>query len=181
MFGFNNFNKVVLVGRLTRDVELRHTGSGTAVAEISLAVNNRRRNQQGEWEDEASFFDVTLWQRDAEMANDRLTKGSPVMVEGRLQQDRWEQDGQKRSKVIVVASQVVFLGSNGGSGGGGGGSYSQGNNYNQGGGNDNRSNSYNQGGGDQGYNQNPPAQNPPAQNTPADGGFSDAGESDIPF
>ena len=62
---FNNFNKVVLVGRLTRDVELRHTGSGTAVAEISLAVNNRRRNQQGEWEDEASFFDVTLWDRDA--------------------------------------------------------------------------------------------------------------------
>lgn len=177
MFGFNNFNKVVLVGRLTRDVELRHTGSGTPVAEISLAVNNRRRNQQGEWEDEASFFDVTLWQRDAEMANDRLTKGSPVMVEGRLQQDRWEQDGQKRSKVIVVASQVVFLGSNGGNGGGGGGgSYSQGNNYNQGGGNYNQSNNYNQGGGDQGYNQ-----NPPAQNTPVDGGFSDTGESDIPF
>ncbi|MFL2870801.1 MAG: single-stranded DNA-binding protein [Pirellulaceae bacterium] len=178
MFGFSNFNKVVLVGRLTRDVELRHIPSGTAVAEIGLAVNNRKKNQQGEWEDEVSFIDVTLWNRDAEMANDRLTKGSPVMIEGRLQQDRWEQDGQKRSKVVVVANQVIFLDSNGGGGGSHNqsNSYSQSNNYSQGGGNNNQSNNYNQGGGDQGYNQ-----NQPAQNAPADGGFSDAGESEIPF
>lgn len=173
MASFFNFNKVVLVGRLTRDVELRHTSSGTPVAELGLAVNNRRRNQQGEWEDEASFINVTVWQRDAEMASERLTKGSPVMIEGRLQQDRWEQDGQKRSKIIVVANQVVFLPTDGGQRGGGGGYNQGGSSYNQGGGN------YNQSGGNQGYNQD--VQSTPQQNAPADSGYSDDGGSDIPF
>lgn len=116
-----SFNRVVLVGNLTQDVELRYTPAGTAVTDVSLAVNERvKRNDQ--WTEEANFFDVTLWGRTAEVASEYLSKGSSVLIEGRLKQDRWEQDGQKRSKVKVVGERMQMLGSRGGGGSGGGGS-----------------------------------------------------------
>lgn len=117
-----SFNRVVLVGNLTRDVELRYIPSGTAVTDISLAVNERvKKNDQ--WVEEANFFDVTLWGRTAEVAAEYLSKGSSVLIEGRLKQDKWEQDGQKKSKIKVVGERMQMLGSrSGGSGGSGGGS-----------------------------------------------------------
>ena len=111
-----SYNRVVLMGNLTRDVELRYTPSGTAVTDIALAVNERvKKNDQ--WSDEVHFFDVTLWGRTAEIAGEYLSKGSPVLIEGRLKHDRWEQDGQKRSKVKIVGEKMQMLGSKGGGGG----------------------------------------------------------------
>ena len=105
-----SFNRVVLVGNLTRDVELRYTPQGTAVTDVGLAVNERvKRNDQ--WVDEANFFDVTLWGRLAEIAAEYLSKGSSVLIEGRLKQETWEQEGKKRSKVKVVAEKLQMLGS----------------------------------------------------------------------
>ncbi len=119
-----SYNRVVLVGNLTRDVELRYIPSGTAVTDISLAVNERvKKNDQ--WVEEANFFDVTLWGRTAEIAGEYLSKGSSVLIEGRLKLEKWEQDGQKRSKVKVVGERMQMLGSKGGGSGGGGGSYSK--------------------------------------------------------
>ena len=116
-----SYNRVVLVGNLTRDVELRYTPGGTAVTDIAIAVNDKvKRNEQ--WVDEVSFFDVTLWGRTAEVASEYLSKGSPILIEGRLKQDRWEQDGQKRSKVKVIGEKMQMLSSRGSGGGGGGGS-----------------------------------------------------------
>lgn len=113
-----SYNRVVLIGNLTRDVELRYIPSGTAVTDISLAVNERvKRND--EWIEEANFFDVTLWGRTAEVAGEYLSKGSSVLIEGRLKQDRWEQDGQKRSKIKVIGEKMQMLGGRGGGGGGG--------------------------------------------------------------
>ncbi|MEL7500358.1 MAG: single-stranded DNA-binding protein [Planctomycetota bacterium] len=120
-----SFNRVILVGNLTRDVELRYTPNNTAVTDIGLAVNERvKRNEQ--WVDEAHFFDITLWGRLAEIASEYLSKGSSVLIEGRLKLDRWEQEGQKRSKIKIVGERMQMLGSrSGGGGGGGGGNYSQ--------------------------------------------------------
>lgn len=105
-----SFNRVILVGNLTKDVELRHIPSGTAVTDISLAVNERvKKNDQ--WVDEANYFDVTLWGRTAEVAAMYLSKGSSVLIEGRLKQDKWEQeDGQKRSKVKIIGERMQMLG-----------------------------------------------------------------------
>lgn len=114
-----SFNRVVLVGNLTRDPELRYIASGTAVTDIGLAVNERvKRNEQ--WVDEANFFDITLWGRTAEVANEYLAKGSSVLIEGRLKFEQWEKDGQKRSKVKVVGEKMQMLGGKAGGGGGGG-------------------------------------------------------------
>ncbi len=111
-----SYNRVVLVGNLTRDVELRFTPQGTAVTDISLAVNERvKRNDQ--WVEEANFFDVTLWGRTAEVAGEYLSKGSSILIEGRLKLDRWEQEGQKRSKIKIVGEKMQMLGSRGGGGG----------------------------------------------------------------
>ena len=113
-----SYNRVVLVGNLTRDVELRYTPSGTAVTDIALAVNERiKKNDQ--WVDEVHFFDITLWGRTAEVAGEYLSKGSSVLIEGRLKLDRWEQDGQKRSKIKIVGEKMQMLGSKSGGGGGG--------------------------------------------------------------
>ena len=113
-----SFNRVILVGNLTRDVELRFTPNNTAVTDIAIAVNERvKRNDQ--WVDEAHFFDITLWGRLAEIAGQYLSKGSPVLVEGRLKLDRWEQDGQKRSKIKIVGERMQMLGSRGSGGSGG--------------------------------------------------------------
>lgn len=113
-----SYNRVVLVGNLTRDPELRYISSGTAVTEIGLAVNDRRKNQAGEWVDETQFIDITLWARTAEVASEYLSKGSSVLIEGRLKLDRWEKDGQKFSKLRVVGEKMQMLGGRGGSGGG---------------------------------------------------------------
>ena len=114
-----SFNKVILMGNLTRDVEIRYIPSGMAVAEVGLAVNDRRKGQNGEWVEETTFVDVTLWGRQAEIAGEYLTKGAPVLIEGRLKLDQWEKDGQKRSKLRVVAENMRMLGGKGGGGGGG--------------------------------------------------------------
>ncbi len=115
-----SFNRVILIGNLTRDVELRYITSGTAVTELGIAVNDRvKRND--EWVDEATFVDVTLWGRTAEVASEYLSKGSQVLIEGRLKLDSWETDGQKRSKLRVVGEKMQMLGSKSGSRGGGGG------------------------------------------------------------
>jgi single-strand DNA-binding protein len=121
-----SFNRVILVGNLTRDPELRYIPSGTAVSDIGLAVNDRvKRGDQ--WVDEATFVDITLWGRTAEIANEYLSKGSPVLIEGRLKLDRWEKDGQKHSKLKVIGERLQMLGAREGGGGGGrGGSRSGG-------------------------------------------------------
>ena len=111
-----SYNRVVLVGNLTRDPELRYIPSGTAVSDITLAVNDRvKKNDQ--WVEEATFVDVTLWSRTAEVANEYLSKGSSVLIEGRLKLDRWEKDGQKHSKLRVVGEKMQMLGGRSGSGG----------------------------------------------------------------
>lgn len=126
-----SFNRVVLVGNLTRDVELRRTPQGTAVTDLGLAVNERvKRND--EWVDEANFFDITLWGRTAEVASEYLAKGSSVLIEGRLKYETWSQeDGSKRSKVKVVGERMQMLGGRGGGGQGGGGSQGQSSNASQ--------------------------------------------------
>ena len=117
-----SYNRVILVGNLTRDPELRYIPSGTAVTDVGLAVNDRRKNANGEWVEETTFVDVTLWARQAEVASEYLSKGSPVLIEGRLKLDTWEtNDGQKRSKLKVVGERMQMLGSRGGGGGGDGG------------------------------------------------------------
>ena len=119
-----SYNRVVLMGNLTRDPELRYIPSGTAVSEIGLAVNDRiKKNDQ--WVDEATFVDVTLWGRTAEVANEYLSKGSSILIEGRLKLDTWEKDGQKRSKLRVVADKMQMVGGRGGGGGGNRGATSQ--------------------------------------------------------
>jgi len=104
-----SFNNVILMGNLTRDVELRYTPSGTSVTDISLAVNERVKSGE-QWVDEVSFFDVTLWGRLAEVAAEYLGKGKPVLISGKLKQESWEKDGQKRSKVKVIASELKLIG-----------------------------------------------------------------------
>jgi single-strand DNA-binding protein len=115
-----NFNKVMLMGNLTRDPEVRYTPKGTAVAEIGLAVNRIYSGENNEKREETTFVDVTLWGRTAEVAGEYLKKGRPVFIEGRLQLDSWEdkQSGQKRSKLRVVAEGMQLIGSRGGGGSG---------------------------------------------------------------
>jgi single-strand DNA-binding protein len=104
-------NRVILAGRLTRDPEVRYTPSGTAVADLGLAITESFKNKEGEWEEKPVFVDVVVWGRQAETSGEYLYKGSPVLVEGRLQLDQWEnQQGEKRSKLRVRAERVQFLG-----------------------------------------------------------------------
>lgn len=117
-----SFNRVILVGNVTRDIELKYIQSGMAVTEIGMAVNDRRKSNTGEWVEETTFVDVTLWGRTAEVASEYLGKGSPVLIEGRLKLDQWESEGQKRSKLRVVGERMQMLGAKGGGSGGGGGS-----------------------------------------------------------
>jgi single-strand DNA-binding protein len=119
-----SFNKVILLGNLTRDPEVRYTPKGTAVTELGMAVNRVYTAENGEKREETTFVDVTLWGRTAEIAGEYLKKGRPVFIEGRLQLDTWDdkQSGQKRSKLKVVGEGLQLLGGRpgGGSGGGGG-------------------------------------------------------------
>ena len=106
-----NFNKVILLGNLTRDPELRYPPSGTAVAEFGLAVNRTWKGQNGEKREEATFVDCTAWARTAEVISEYCKKGSPLLVEGRLHLDSWEgKDGQKRNKLKVVVENSQFVG-----------------------------------------------------------------------
>jgi single-strand DNA-binding protein len=116
-----SFNKVILLGNLTRDPEVRYTPKGTAVADLGIAVNRTYTAENGEKREEVTFVDVTFWGRTAENAGQYLKKGRPVFIEGRLQLDSWDdkQSGQKRSKLKVVGELLQFLG--GGRPGGGGG------------------------------------------------------------
>lgn len=139
-----SYNKVMLIGNLTRDPEVRYTPKGSAVCDIGLAVNRVYTSDSGEKVEEVTFVDVVLWAKMAELAGKYLHKGRPVFIEGRLQMDSWEdkQTGQKRTRMRVVGEQMQFLGSPGGDraaaggggddeggysgGGGGGGGYSGG-------------------------------------------------------
>lgn len=112
-----SYNRVILMGNLTRDVQLRYTPAGTPVTEVGLAVNDRRKGQNGEWIDETTFVEVTFWGRTAEVAAEYLSKGSPVFIEGRLKLDTWEKEGQKQYKLRVVCDRMQLLGSRGEGGG----------------------------------------------------------------
>lgn len=105
-----SMNRVILMGNLTKDVEVRNTPSGKAVADVGLAVNENRKNQAGEQIQETTFVDATFWGRTAEIAAEYLSKGSPVLIEGRLKLDQWEADGQKRSKLKVVCERMQMVG-----------------------------------------------------------------------
>ena len=118
-----NINSVVLVGNLTRDPELRHTPSGTAVTTLRIAVNDRVKRGE-EWQDAAYYFDVTVWGRTAENCAQYLAKGRPVGVQGKLTWREWDaQDGSKRQSVEVVADNIQFLGGRDGGGGDAGGQF----------------------------------------------------------
>jgi single-strand DNA-binding protein len=117
-----NLNKVMLIGNLTRDPELRHTPKGTAVSEISLAINRNWTNDQGQKQEDTTFVEVTFWGRQAEVIQQYVTKGSPIYIEGRMQLDSWDdkETGKKRSKLRVIGENFQFLaGKPGGSGAGG--------------------------------------------------------------
>ena len=119
-----SFNQVTLMGNLTRDPELRTTPSGQSVCSFSLALNRQWKDKDGQAQEAVDFIDVTAWAGLGERVAQYCTKGKPVLVSGRLQSRSWEQDGQKRNKVEVLAQDVTFLG---GAGGNEGGSYSGGN------------------------------------------------------
>jgi single-strand DNA-binding protein len=162
-----SFNKVMLMGNLTRDPEIKYTPKGTAIADIGLAVNRNYSTESGERREEVTFIDVTLWGRVAEIVGEYCKKGRPLFVEGRLQLDTWDdkQTGQKRSKLKVVGENIQLLGGREGGGGGGGGG--------------------GQGGGGGEYEERAPSRPqgkpaPPPKRPPVDPDL-DAAEDDIPF
>ena len=116
-----SINRVVLVGNLTRDPELRHTQSGMAVCSLRLAVNTRRKDETGQWVDKPNYFDITVWGNQGERCAQYLAKGRPVAIDGRLEWREWETpEGNKRQAVDIVADTVQFLGGRGDGEGGGG-------------------------------------------------------------
>ncbi len=167
-----DINVVVLVGRLTRDCEMKSTAQGTSVCRFSVAVNRRKRTGD-KWEDEVSYIDVVLWGKSAETLSSYLTKGRQVSIQGELRQNRWEQNGQKYSKIEVIANSVQLLASSQG------GTGAQDNGYNNNGYSNNNysNNSYQQ--------QSQPRANsaPQQQQAPASdfGGPESFDDSDIPF
>lgn len=169
-----NLNKVMLMGNLTRDIELRHTNSNLAIAKIGLAVNRRWKDQNGEQREETTFVDCEAFGRTAEVMSQYLAKGRPVFIEGRLKLDQWEdKEGQKRSKMVVVVEGFQFIDSKPGQGGGGGRSEADGDYSSSGGGGGGggRSNYQSRGGGGGGGGGRQPA---PAPSGPVP-------EDDIPF
>ena len=123
-----SFNQVTLMGNLTRDPELRTTPNGASVCGFSLALNRSYKNSEGNWQEATDYIEIVAWGPLGERVAQYLTKGRPALVSGRLQSRSWEQDGQKRSKVEVVANDVTFLG---GPGGGGQGAPAGGDDFNQ--------------------------------------------------
>jgi single-strand DNA-binding protein len=122
-----SFNQVTLMGNLTRDPEVRQIPSGQSVCSFSLALNRSFKDKEGNWQEATDFVDVVAWGPLGERVAQYVTKGRPVLVSGRLQSRQWEQDGQKRNKLEVVANDVTFLG--GREGGGEGGGSGSGSNY----------------------------------------------------
>ena len=125
-----SLNKVILIGNLTRDPEIRYTPKGSAVCDLGLAVNRRYTTESGERQEEVTFLDVVLWGKQAELAGQYLHKGRSVFIEDRLQMDTWEDkaSGQKRSKIKIVSENMQFIDSKGGGGGprgGGGGEHDE--------------------------------------------------------
>jgi single-strand DNA-binding protein len=106
-----NLNKVILAGNLTKDPEVRYTPAGKAVADLRMAINRSFKGQDGQVRDETCFVSVVVWDRQAQTCGEYLTRGSPVLVDGRLQYEEWEKDGQKFNRLRVVADRVQFLGS----------------------------------------------------------------------
>lgn len=160
-----SLNKVMIIGNLTRDPEIKYTPKGTAIADIGLAVNRNYTTESGEKREEVTFIDVTLWGRVAEIVGEYCKKGRPLFVEGRLQLDSWDDKatGQKRSKLKVVGENIQLLGAREGGGGGGGESDEQ---HGEG-----RS---------QGRPASRPSAAPQTKRPPADPDL-DAAEDDIPF
>ena len=117
------FNKVVLMGNLTRDPELRSTPNGSEVASFSLAINRTWKNANGEQQEAVDYIDCNIWGKPAQIITQYMKKGSGILVSGRLQQRSWEQEGQKRSKVEVVVEDFNFVGGGNDGGNSGGGSY----------------------------------------------------------
>lgn len=107
----NDYNKVTLIGRLTRDIDLKYTTTGTAIAAVSLA-SNRSVKKQDNWETEVSYFDANIYGRMAENLKPYLTKGKMILISGHLKQDRWEKDGQKFSRIKIEVEEVQLLGGN---------------------------------------------------------------------
>ena len=107
----SSFNKVIIMGRLTRDVDLRTTSGGNSVTDLGIAINERRLGANGEWVDAIQFVDVTFWNRKAEVIAQYFSKGSAILIEGKLQLDRWEKDEKKFSKLKVRGEQFSFVGS----------------------------------------------------------------------
>jgi len=172
------FNKVILLGNLTRDPQLKYLPSNTPVCELGLAVSRRWRDREGNMRDEVCFVDLTAFGRSAETLNQYMSKGKPILIEGRLKLDTWTaQDGTRRSKHSVVIDHFQFVGSREGGGGAGDGGYSQ----------PQRSGGYGQQQGG-GYAQPPAGGNPPPApepNAPPPAAPADAppppSEDDIPF
>ncbi len=159
-----DLNHVMIIGRLTRDAEFKYITSGNAVCKFSVAVNYGRKNGD-QWVEEANFFDVVLWGKPAETLNQYLLKGKQVAVDGELRQNRWEQEGQNRSKVEIIAKNIQLLGGNSASSGSGSNYGASGSSYQEnsaGGQNGNRVQDSGSGGHSAGH---------------SDDGFSD----DIPF
>jgi single-strand DNA-binding protein len=103
-------NKVILIGNLGKDPEVKYTPQGTAVAKITLATNERYKGKDGQWQDRTEWHNVVLWSKLAEIAGQYLKKGSKVYVEGRLETRSWDKDGEKRYATSIVASELVLLG-----------------------------------------------------------------------
>ena len=116
-----SLNKVLLMGNLTRDPEVKYTPKGTAVGDLAIAINDSYKAQDGTIKETVTYVDIEVWGRTAENCKQYLSKGRPVFIEGQLRLDQWEQDGQKRSKMKVVADRVQFLGGGGGGNREGGG------------------------------------------------------------
>lgn len=174
-----SYNKVMLMGNLTRDPEVRYTPKGSAVADLALAVNRTYTADNGERREEVTYVDIVLWSKLAELAGQYLKKGRAVFIEGRLQMDTWEdkQTGQKRSRIKVVGENMQFVDSRrdgggeeeGGGGGGGGGGYS-------------RPSRPSGGGGQQRAASQPSRQQPPANDEFNEGPITEGMEDDdIPF
>ncbi len=166
-----SFNKVILMGNITRDIELKHTNSNQAVAQVGLAVNRRWRTPEGEQREEVTFIDCEAWGKTAEMMKQFFGKGRPVMIEGRLKLDTWQdkETGKDRSKLKVVVENFHFVDSKPGGGGGGGGDSSEGGGY--------RSVSGAAGGAPRSA----PRQNAPSSSQSPNQGHQPIDESDIPF
>ncbi len=123
-----NINRVVLTGNLTRDPELRSTpgGSGVSVCKLGIAVNGRRKNREGVWEEKPNYFRVTVFGKQAENCANYLKKGRPIAIDGRLEWSSWENEGQKRESIDIIADSVQFLGGRDEAGNGNGNGFSSG-------------------------------------------------------